>query len=85
MSISSRLVYVQARDLIDEETPQRRGPRFRLSRRRQLGVLLLAAIGLSLLTLLLDRSKPDLSASANRRGSGSDKVMLGSRVTIATL
>ena len=32
MSISSRLVYVQSRDLIEEETPTQRAPRFRVSR-----------------------------------------------------
>lgn len=56
MSISARLTYVRAEDLLNEEVPSRepRGPS--LSARRQLTGLALTALALPLLTLLLDRT-----------------------------
>jgi two-component system sensor histidine kinase KdpD len=56
MSISSRITYVPAQDLLEEDTPTRRAPRQSVSRRRQLAGLALAAVGLPLLTLLLDHT-----------------------------
>lgn len=56
MSISSRITYVPAQDLLEEDTPTRHLPRQSVSGRRQLAGLALAAAGLPLLTLLLDHT-----------------------------
>jgi two-component system, OmpR family, sensor histidine kinase KdpD len=61
MSISSRLVYVKSEDLLDEDAPLQREPRLSVSTRRQLTGLALGAIGLPLLTLLLNGTVSSLS------------------------
>ena len=61
MSISARIAYVRAEDLLDEEVPTRHAPRQSLGRRRQLAGLALALGGLPLLTLLLDHTRSSLS------------------------
>jgi K+-sensing histidine kinase KdpD len=61
MSISSRLVYVKSEDLLDEDAPLQREPRVSVSTRRQLTGLALGAIGLPLLTLLLNGTVSSLS------------------------
>lgn len=61
MSISSRLEYVRSNDLLDDEVPTERAPRQQLSRRRQVSGLVLAAVGLPLLTLLLSETARALS------------------------
>ncbi len=47
------VTYVRSEDLLDESSPKRLARTFRLSRRRQLTGLVLAALLLPLLTLLL--------------------------------
>jgi two-component system sensor histidine kinase KdpD len=61
VSISARLTYVRAEDLLDEEVPTARGRYRGLSARRQLGGLALAVVLQPLLTLLLDRTVSSLS------------------------
>jgi K+-sensing histidine kinase KdpD len=61
VSISARLTYVRAEDLLDEEVPSARARRQGLSARRQVGGLVLAVVVLPLLTLLLDASRSSLS------------------------
>jgi K+-sensing histidine kinase KdpD len=61
MSISSRLVYVNSEDLLDEDAPLQREPRLSVSTRRQLAGVALAAIGLPLLTLVLNGTASSLS------------------------
>lgn len=52
---------VRAEDLLDEPVPSDRRPGPALPRRRKLAGLALTAVGLPLLTLLLDRARGDLS------------------------
>jgi K+-sensing histidine kinase KdpD len=61
VSISARLTYVRAEDLLDEEVPSARARRQGLGARRQLGGLALAVLVLPLLTLLLNSSSSSLS------------------------
>ncbi|HWH93108.1 MAG TPA: ATP-binding protein [Baekduia sp.] len=61
MSISSRIEYVRAEDLLDEPVPTDRAPHRGIGRRRQLTGVALAAVVLPLLTLLLDRVDRTLS------------------------
>lgn len=61
MSISAKLTYVRAEDLLDEEVPSGHQRRQALSLRRQLTGLALAAAGLPLITLLLDNTTSSLS------------------------
>lgn len=61
MSISARLTYVRAEDLLDEELPTTRERYRGLSVRRQLAGLGLAFVLLPVLTLLLDRTVTSLS------------------------
>ena len=62
MSISARIEYVRAEDLLDEETvPRERARGFGPGRRRQLTGLALALLGLPLLTLLLDSTTDTFS------------------------
>jgi two-component system sensor histidine kinase KdpD len=61
MSISSRIEYVRAEDLLDEPVPASRAPAPGLGRRRQLAGAALAALSLPLLTLLLNGTTDALS------------------------
>jgi Osmosensitive K+ channel histidine kinase len=61
VSISAKLTYVRAEDLLDEEVPSGRPRRQALSLRRQLAGLALAVAGLPLLTLLLKDTSSSLS------------------------
>lgn len=61
MSISSRITYVPANDLIEDEVPQARTPAAALSPRRRLAGLALTLAGMPLLTLLLDHTRGSLS------------------------
>jgi len=61
VSISARLSYVRAEDLLDEEAPRVRARRLALSSGRGLAGLALALFGLPLLTLLLDHTGSSLS------------------------
>jgi K+-sensing histidine kinase KdpD len=61
MSISARIEYVRAEDLLDEPVPSERAPGPGISRRRQLGGVVLAATALPLLTLLLTDIRGALS------------------------
>lgn len=61
MSISAKLTYVRAEDLLDEEVPSGHARRQALSLRRQLAGLALAVAGLPLLTLLLKDTSSSLS------------------------
>jgi two-component system sensor histidine kinase KdpD len=54
MSISARITYVQAHDLLDEPMPPQRPVGRMLSRRRRLAGVALAVVALPLSTLLLD-------------------------------
>jgi two-component system sensor histidine kinase KdpD len=60
-SISARIEYVQAGDLIDEPVPTRRRERRTLPRERQIAGLVAAALGLPLLTLAVQAVGDDLS------------------------
>jgi two-component system, OmpR family, sensor histidine kinase KdpD len=61
MSISARIERVRTEDLIDDPGPTGRRPRRWLSARRQLSGLILALVGLPLLTLLLDAARETVS------------------------
>jgi two-component system sensor histidine kinase KdpD len=61
MSISSRIEYVQTNDLLDEPVPVSRAPSPGLGTRRRIAGAVLAAVGLPLLTLLLDSTRGTLS------------------------
>jgi K+-sensing histidine kinase KdpD len=61
MSISARLDYLRDEDLLDESPAPERAHGAGLTRRRRLAGALLAAIGLSLLTLLLKQLTGTLS------------------------
>jgi K+-sensing histidine kinase KdpD len=61
MSISARIEHVRADDLLDEPVPSERAPGPGISRRRQLGGVVLAATALPLLTLLLTDIRDALS------------------------
>jgi two-component system sensor histidine kinase KdpD len=61
MSISSRIEYVQTNDLLDEPVPLSRAPSPGLGPRRKIAGAVLAALGLPLLTLLLDNTRGTLS------------------------
>jgi len=61
MSISSRIEYVQSGDLLEEPVPRSRAPAPGLGLRRRLAGLVLAGLGLPLLTLLLDGAVTGLS------------------------
>lgn len=61
MSISSRITYVPAHDLLEEEVPTEHAARAGVGRRRQLAGLALAALGMPLLTLLLSGTRDTLS------------------------
>ncbi|MDX6671422.1 MAG: two-component system, OmpR family, sensor histidine kinase KdpD [Solirubrobacteraceae bacterium] len=61
MSISSRIEYVQSGDLLEDPVPRSRAPAPGLGVRRRLAGLALAALGLPLLTLLLDGAVSGLS------------------------
>lgn len=61
MSISARITYVPAEDLLAEPVPTRRATRRTLARERQVSGLALAVVGLPLLTLLLHAAQDALS------------------------
>lgn len=61
MSISARIEYVPAGDLLDEPVPTERAPRRTIGRRRRLVAALAALAGLPLLTLLLHGTGDALS------------------------
>jgi two-component system sensor histidine kinase KdpD len=60
-SISARIEYVPAHDLLDEPVPTRRRERRTLPRDRQVAGLVVAALGLPLLTLAVQAVGDDLS------------------------
>src|SRR4051794_29424243 len=61
VSISARIEHLRAEDLIDDPVPTGRAPTAAVGRRRQVAALIVAAVGLPLLTLLLRAAGDGLS------------------------
>jgi len=61
MSVADRIIHVLDSDLLDEQPPARRAPAGGVGARRRLAGIAVAALGLPLLTLLLDGTRASLT------------------------